>query len=404
MKENNSKKDTEAKDKLISVKPKLKIKGFNKENIGIIALTKEDLQIRQRITRLSSTPFYNDLSENHKILVSKITNGYQNTLEGKELEEDQYILSEHELVEFENIHDWEVFRYLVYRYKYNMYPKLKIVDEYPPCVQIEPVSMCNFKCVFCYQSDKSFSNKSSGHMGYMELDLFKKVVDELEGNVESITLASRGEPTLHKQLGEMLDYMRGKFLAVKINSNASLLTDKLIHTILSSDIQTMAFSIDAADKELYEKLRVNGKFEKTLRNVERFNEIREKEYPNSRLTTRISGVKVNEDQDVQKMVDLWAPYADIIAFTNYTPWESSYENPINDVSIPCTELWRRLFVWWDGKVNPCDYDYKSLLSKWSASKTPISEIWNSDYYKMLRTKHLNDERKELEPCKKCMSA
>ena len=63
MKENNSKKDTEAKDKLISVKPKLKIKGFNKENIGIIALTKEDLQIRQRITRLSSTPFYNDLSE-----------------------------------------------------------------------------------------------------------------------------------------------------------------------------------------------------------------------------------------------------------------------------------------------------------------------------------------------------
>ena len=30
----------------------------------------------------------------------------------------------------------------------------------------------------------------------------------------------------------------------------------------------MAFSIDAADKELYEKLRVNGKFEKTLKNVE----------------------------------------------------------------------------------------------------------------------------------------
>ena len=394
----------EVQSKLITIEPKLKVKGFNIENLGIVALTKEDLQIRHRINRLFKTPFYKDLSQNHKKLISKITNGYKNRLDGKELEKDQYILSGHELVEFENIHDWEVFRYLVYRYKYNMYPVLKIFDKYPPCVQIEPASVCNFKCVFCYQVDKSFSNKNSGYMGYMELDLFKKVVDELEGNVESITLASRGEPTLHKQLGEMLDYMNGKFLAVKINSNASLLSDKLIHTILSSDIQTMAFSIDAADKDLYEKLRVNGKFEKTVKNVERFNEIKDKEYPNSRLTTRISGVKVNEVQDIQQMVDMWAPYADIVAFTNYTPWESSYENPVNDVKLPCTELWRRLFVWWDGKVNPCDYDYKSLLSKWNANETPISELWNSDYYKKLRTKHLNEQRSEYEPCKRCISA
>jgi radical SAM protein with 4Fe4S-binding SPASM domain len=101
---------------------------------------------------------------------------------------------------------------------------------------------------------------------------------------------------------------------------------------------------------------------------------------------------------------MWAPYADIVAFTNYTPWESSYENPVNDIVLPCTELWRRLFFWWDGKVNPCDYDYKSLLSKWNASDTSISELWNSDYYKMLRTKHLNEQRSEYEPCKRCISA
>jgi hypothetical protein len=107
---------------LITVKPKVKVKGFRDENLGIIALTKEDLQINHRISRLLTTPFYKDLSVNHKKLVSKIIDGYQNRLEGNQLEEDQYILSGHELIEFENIHDWEVFRYLVYRYKYNMYP------------------------------------------------------------------------------------------------------------------------------------------------------------------------------------------------------------------------------------------------------------------------------------------
>ena len=285
------------KSPLITVRPKVKQKGFNPDNIGISAFTKEDTGVYNRILRMTNTSFYRDLSDNHEKLVLKIISGYKNKLEGKSIAKDEHVLSGHELVEFESIHDWELFRYLVYRYKYNLYPVLKIFDDYPPCVQIEPVSVCNFRCVFCYQADKTFSNKNSGYMGYMDLGLFKQVIDELEGNVESITLASRGEPTLHKQLGEMLEYMNGKFLAVKVNSNASLLNDKLIHTILSNDVQTLALSIDAADKELYEKLRVNGKFEKTLKNVERFNEIREKEYPTSRLVTRISGVKVNDIQN-----------------------------------------------------------------------------------------------------------
>ena len=309
---------------LITIKPKIKRKGFNPENIGISAFTKEDTAVYNRILRMTNTPYFKDLTDEHKGLVNKIISGYKNKLDGQPILKDEYVLSGHELVEFENIHDWELFRYLIYRYKYNLYPLLKINDEYPPCVQIEPVSVCNFKCVFCYQADRTFSKKDSGYMGYMELELFKKVIDQLEGNVEAITLASRGEPTLHKQIGEMLEYMNGKFLAIKINSNASLFTDKMIHTILSNDVQTMAFSIDAADKELYEKLRVNGKFERTLKNVKRFNEIREKEYPNSRLVTRISGVKVNEAQDVELMVDKWASYADMVAFTNYIPWESSY--------------------------------------------------------------------------------
>jgi MoaA/NifB/PqqE/SkfB family radical SAM enzyme len=387
---------------LITIKPKIKQKGFNPENIEISVLTREDVFIYNRILRMTNTSFYRDLSDNKKEIVLKIIGGYQNRLENKEVEKDQYILSGLELIEIENIHDWELFRYLVYRYKYNMYPKLNIFDDFPSCVQIEPASICNFRCVFCFQVDKTFSNKNSGHMGYIELDLFKKVVDELEGNVESITLASRGEPTLHKQLGEMLEYMNGKFLAIKINSNASLFTDDLIHTILSNDVQTMAFSIDAANKELYEKLRVNGKFEKTLKNVQRFNEIREKEYPTSRLVTRISGVKVNDIQNIEEMADMWSEYSDLVAFTNYIPWENSYENSINDIKSPCTELWRRIFVWWDGKVNPCDYDYKSLLSKWNVKDMSVSEIWNSDYYKQLRELHLKAERKKIEPCKRCI--
>ena len=64
-------------------------------------------------------------------------------------------------------------------------------------------------------------------MGMMDLDLFKNVIDEVEGNIESITLASRGEPTLNRSIDKMLEYCNDKFLGMKINTNASLLTDKI---------------------------------------------------------------------------------------------------------------------------------------------------------------------------------
>ena len=136
-----------------------------------------------------------------------------------------------------------MFKYLVYRYKYNKYPDLKIIDDFPPSIQIEITSVCNFRCVFCYQADKSFSNNKSGFMGYMEFELFKKIIDELEGNVESITIASRGEPTLHKNFDDIIKYTSGKFLGSKINTNASLLNEKKSHTILSSDIQSLVFQL-----------------------------------------------------------------------------------------------------------------------------------------------------------------
>ena len=318
---------------LITVKPEEKLKGFSSENLKIVTNTKENKLIKKRISRLLITSFYEKLSKKNKDIIKIIISSYEKILSdnNNKLLDTDFVLSGHELVEFENIHDWEVFKYLVYRYKYNKYPDLKIIDDFPPSIQIEITSVCNFRCVFCYQADKSFSNNKSGFMGYMEFELFKKIIDELEGNVESITIASRGEPTLHKNFDDIIKYTSGKFLGSKINTNASLLNEKKSHTILSSDIQSLVFSIDAPDKDLYERLRVNGKFEKTMKNIENFVNIKEKHYPNSRLVTRISGVKVNEMQDIDEMEKVWAPFADLVAYTNYTPWESTYENPINKI-------------------------------------------------------------------------
>lgn len=292
-------------------------------------------------------------------------------------------------------------RYLVHRYRYEMFPQLHVLDDFPPYLQIEPSSICNYRCVFCFETDKVFTKRSNGFMGHMSLDTFKGIVDQAEGHVEFLSLASRGEPLLCPEIEPMLAYTRGKFLNLKLNTNASLLDEAKCHAILQSGIKTLVFSADAAEEPLYSKLRVGGKLSVVLANVERFQRIRKTLYPDSRIITRVSGVKFDDRQDLDSMQKLWGDLADQVAFVNYNPWENSYLRDLTKVNAPCSDLWRRMFVWWDGKVNPCDVDYRSTLSVGGLADGSLSELWLSAGYTSLRAAHLENRRSSVATCNRC---
>jgi hypothetical protein len=59
-------------------------------------------------------------------------------------------------------------------------------------------------------------------------------------------------------------------LALKINTNLSTLDEQTAHNILSKELQTVVFSIDASSKENYEKIRVKGNFDNILKRLEMF--------------------------------------------------------------------------------------------------------------------------------------
>ena len=303
--------------------------------------------------------------------------------------------------ELSKLDDKLIPRYIAHRYRYDVYPKLRKLDDYPPYLQIEPTSICNYRCVFCYQSDKTFSAKSSGQMGSMTLDLFKQVVDQIEGKVEFISLASRGEPLVCRDIDAMLEYCVGKFVGLKLNTNASLLTEQHCHAILAGGINTVVFSADAGEEPLYSQLRVGGTLENVRKKIELFQQIQNKHYPQSRLISRVSGVKVTDQQDMASMQKTWGDFVDQLMFVKYNPWENVYESPVNTVSAPCSDLWRRMFIWYDGKVNPCDTDYRSTLSVGDIQTHSIPELWQSEHYQLLRQRHISQERSQLNPCKRC---
>jgi len=354
-----------------------------------------------RILNLKNSENFLKLEKKETDIIENYLNSYKKKIENAKFIRGDFFLKGQDLLKISKISDEDLLRFLLYKYKYTVYPSLFKVDNYPPNIQIEPTSICNFRCVMCYQADKSFSNKSNGYMGHMDIDLYKKIIDEIEGNIEAVTLASRGEPTLNPKIIEMVQYSKNKFLGFKINTNASMLNENLIKNLLDANFAEIVFSVDATDKDTYEKIRINGKYEKVFKNLELFSEIKKSEFPNSNTISKISGVKIIEAQNIEEMKSKVGNYVDIVQLVDYTPWESSYDNPIGYTNEPCHQLWHRMFVWYDGKVNPCDYDYKSKLSKWNVKNKTISEIWNSEDYNNYRTMHIKSMRKDLYPCDRC---
>ncbi len=54
--------------------------------------------------------------------------------------------------EIKLMEDKNVIKYILHRYKYEIFPDKKILNKYPPLLQIEPSSVCNFRCVFCFMN------------------------------------------------------------------------------------------------------------------------------------------------------------------------------------------------------------------------------------------------------------
>ena len=177
------------------------------------------------------------------------------------------------------------------------------------------------------------------------------------------------------------------------------MTEDIARSLLLARPQTIVFSVDSGDPDLYEEIRVNGRYERMYSKLKVFQSVYRE--LNSSTIIRISGVAVDSRQSTEQLYETFSDFADLFSLSECTPWSSSYDNPINSIIKPCNDLWRRLFIWWDGTVNPCDYDYKSNLAIGNINQSSISDLWHSTEYNKLRNSHLDGQRSNHYPCDRC---
>jgi MoaA/NifB/PqqE/SkfB family radical SAM enzyme len=108
---------------------------------------------------------------------------------------------------------------------------------------------CNQRCIMCVP------NGSHGG-SVLPFESFVELFDAVKPFAEHITLIG-GEPLMHPQIEEILDLVAQHPIAVTINTNMTMLGDRLNQRLLALHELHLKCSIDAAERSTY--LRIRGR-------------------------------------------------------------------------------------------------------------------------------------------------
>jgi radical SAM protein with 4Fe4S-binding SPASM domain len=263
----------------------------------------------------------------------------------------------------------------------------------PDIVQIESTNLCNAKCVFCPRDEMH------RRQGVMDLDLFKKVVDECAVlGITHVRVHNYGEPFLDRQLVEKVRYAKERGIAeVGMISNGSLVTEPIARGMIEAGLDAINISVDASGKETFERTRVHLEYDTVIDNIRTLARLR-REMGRTRPKLILSFVRQGNTADEQAFIDEWSRIADKIHVTDLHNWAGTL-NATSDVNFPCYRMWLTFTVLWDGRVSLCcaDFDGRHILGDLRTSS--ISEIWNSPAYLAVRRQQLRDGGPEI--CRSC---
>ena len=288
---------------------------------------------------------------------------------------------------------------LVYHYR-----KRSIMLPYLPVrLWVELTSYCNYKCIMCPNKDLKKEDK-----GFMDLGLFRKIVDESKDFVFEINLAHRGESLMHPQLIEAISYAKKNRIFTRLHTNGSLLTDDISRKIIQSRLDRLSFSFDGYDKETYEKIRIGGNFDKTLGNIVRFLELK-KEARSKKPITAIEVINFDQKNKEELLKakkrfqnQLTNLPLNSVVFKDMHNWAGQIEKQRTGKKyMVCPFPWNALIIFWDGAVLPCTQDFFGEFIAGNTANSSLKEIWNGESMQHLRKNLAEGNIAELKACSEC---
>ncbi len=293
-----------------------------------------------------------------------------------------------------------LFRFLVNRVKWHVYPRLHIFPQFPDHIDIESSSACNMKCPMCFTTTDEY--KESVTLTNMKFELFKKIVDEcVERGAFSIRLSWRGEPTLNPRYVDMARYAKSRGIKeVSSLTNLLKMTPEMFEELVDIQMDWLTISFDGLG-DTYNKIRHPAKFEDAVEKIRQFSEIKKRK-GSRKPVIKIQGIWPAVKENPQAFYNTFRDIADQVAVNPLLDYLRKDTDIVYRDNFTCPLPWQRFAVGADGKVGLCAHDEMGHQIMGDVNKQTIHEIWNGPAMSALRKAHVEHTAvKQYEACRSC---
>lgn len=294
----------------------------------------------------------------------------------------------------------------------------------PFTVLIEPSSICNFKCIQCFQSVPEPSYFTRNRLN-LPLERFRRVIGQLQSwagpRLKVLKLSLYGEPLLNPHFCEMLKIAREADVAERIETttNASLLTRDIAAGLVQWRLDYARVSIYAAAptrhreitgsaiaaQAIHENLRV-------LQEVKRTNGA-ERPFVSCKM---LDAYGAENDRFFQMYRDVadelyidkphsWIKVDGVDFIENYySDGVGEVRNDLRDNRTPrvaCPMAFTTMAVRSNGDVSPCCVDFIGGTNLGNVDVSSLQAIWKSTGWHEFQKMQLLGRKHENSSCARC---
>ena len=280
----------------------------------------------------------------------------------------------------------------------------------PLKMHVEPTNRCNLRCIMCPQSIDAAGDDA----GFMDVDLYRRIIDRAKGRVREINLFLRGESMLHRRIFDMVRVTEEAGIVSHLNTNGTILTEEHSAGLLDAGLSKLTVSFDSGVPEVYEEMRRGARFNRTLRNVltllhEKLRRGAAKPYVIMQVMQLYGGdpaaepeipgdfVRRFEGLPVDEWDTLWA-HGWAGTMGDGEPYSAAPRGPHYH---PCNWLWKSMAVYWDGTVPACCADFGGEQIVGNLNENTLMEIWNGPAMRAIRESQVRGRLEDYPLCRTC---
>ncbi len=134
-------------------------------------------------------------------------------------------------------------------------------STYPISVELSLTNECNQKCIWC--SDYELRNRLPGTL--TKEVLFALIDDLKKGGTKGVVIEGGGEPTIHPDFCEIVEYIIKNGLSVGMITNGTIMN----YEHLIDKFEWIRVSLDASDADEYRQLKGTDNFDNVINNIEK---------------------------------------------------------------------------------------------------------------------------------------